>query len=304
MRLKLAIAALLVCGVGFVLHERKSALENHLSQIATELGSRHVHVHCQSFAGNLFDVSGEAGTVQFDASGIPSSTTDLKRPICDALARFPHDVTSAGYACVYANADCPQKIWEDVLAVHTLAHEVWHLHGIRDEAQTECYALQTTARAAELFGADRGCAGDRRLRLCALLSELAGRVPRRRLRERRAVRSPAHRSTLALGSFDLRRDVGDLPVGDLLRDLLHLQHVRLRHLRTDLAEAAAVVSTRFIALVSTCGPRYDWSASTPIPHTWRSLAASSTPSPQPPATWKTTFAPAAIWFSAAVLHLA
>ena len=30
MRLKLAIAALLVCGVGFVMHERKSALESHL----------------------------------------------------------------------------------------------------------------------------------------------------------------------------------------------------------------------------------------------------------------------------------
>jgi hypothetical protein len=158
MRLKLAIAALLVCGVGFVLHERKSALENHLSQIATQLGSRHVRVHCQSFAGNLVDVSGEAGTVQFDASGIPSNTTDLKRPICDALARFPHDVTSAGYACVYTNSDCSQKIWEDVLAVHTLAHEVWHLHGISNEAQTECYALQTTARAAELFGADPAAA--------------------------------------------------------------------------------------------------------------------------------------------------
>ena len=154
MRLKLAIVALLVFGVGFVLHERKSALENHLGQVATELGHRHVHVHCQSFAGNLVDVSAEAGSVRFDASGIPSDTTDLKRPICAALARFPHDVHSAEYGCVLRNADCSQKIWEDVLAVHTLAHEVWHLHGIGNEAQTECYALQTTATAAELFGAD------------------------------------------------------------------------------------------------------------------------------------------------------
>jgi hypothetical protein len=110
MRLKLAIAALLVCGVGFVLHERKSALENHLGTVATELGGRHVHVHCQSFTGNLLDVSSEAGSVQFDASGIPSDTTDLKCPICSALARFPHDVKSPDYACVYSTADCPQKI--------------------------------------------------------------------------------------------------------------------------------------------------------------------------------------------------
>jgi hypothetical protein len=158
MRLKLAIAALLVCGVGFVLHQRKSALESHLGKVATELGGRHVHVHCQSFTGNLFDVSSEAGSVRFDASGIPYDTTDLKRPICSALARFPHDVTSPSYACVYTNADCPHAIWEDVLAVHTLAHEVWHLHGYGNEAQTECYALQTTARAAELFGADPAAA--------------------------------------------------------------------------------------------------------------------------------------------------
>lgn len=154
MRLRLAIAAVLVCGVGFVLHERKAELEHHLGAVATELGGRHVKVHCQSFAGNLVDVSNEAGSVRFDASGIPSDTTDLKRPICNALKRFPHDVHTSAYSCVLENAECPSKIWEDVLAVHTLAHETWHLHGISDEAKTECYALQTTARAAELFGAD------------------------------------------------------------------------------------------------------------------------------------------------------
>ena len=55
---------------------------------------------------------------------------------------------------MYARTGCPKPIWEDVLAVHTLAHEVWHLHGVTSEARTECDALQTTARAAELFGAD------------------------------------------------------------------------------------------------------------------------------------------------------
>jgi hypothetical protein len=154
MRLKLSALVLLVLGVGFVVHERKSALERHLGDVATQLGRRHVHVHCQSFAGNLVDVSSEAGSVRFDASGIPSDTTDLKRPICKALERFPHDVNGPGYGCVLANAECSQKIWEDVLAVHTLAHEVWHLHGLGSESRTECYALQTTAQAATLFGAD------------------------------------------------------------------------------------------------------------------------------------------------------
>jgi hypothetical protein len=158
MRTKLAAAVLLVLGVGFVLHERKSALESRLGDVATQLGGRHVHVHCQSFAGNLVDVGAEAGSVRFDASGIPSDTTDLKRPICNALKRYPHDARSAAYGCVLENAACPQTIWEDVLAVHTLAHETWHLHGIGNEATAECYALQTTAQAAAILGADHAAA--------------------------------------------------------------------------------------------------------------------------------------------------
>jgi hypothetical protein len=154
MRLKVAALVLLLSGVGFVMHERKSALERHLGDVATQLGGRHVHVHCQSFAGNLVDVSSEAGTVKFDPSGIPYDYTDLKRPICQALKRFPQDVRSAGYSCVLDDVPCSQRYWEDALAVHTLAHEVWHLHGIGNEAQTECNALQTTARAAMLLGAD------------------------------------------------------------------------------------------------------------------------------------------------------
>jgi hypothetical protein len=158
MRLTVAALVVLVLGAGFVVHERKSALESRLAGVATQIGRRHVHVHCQSFAGNLLDVSSEAGSVQFDASGIPSDTTDLKRPICNALKRFPHDVRGAGYACVLANAECTQRIWEDVLAVHTLAHETWHLHGVRSESSAECYALQTTAQAATLLGADPAAA--------------------------------------------------------------------------------------------------------------------------------------------------
>jgi len=154
MRITLVALVLLVGGVAFVLHERKSALERHLGNVATQLGRRHVHVHCQSFAANLVDVTSEAGYVKFDASGIPYDYTDLKRPICQALKRFPQDVRSAGYRCVLDDAECPQQFWEDALAVHTLAHEVWHLHGIGNEAQTECNALQTTAQAALLLGAD------------------------------------------------------------------------------------------------------------------------------------------------------
>src|SRR5215208_4548181 len=72
----------------------------------------------------------------------------------------------------------------------------------------------------------------------------------------------------------------------------------------DLIVAKTAASTFFWALVSTCGPRNAWSASTPIPHTFSSRAASRAPSPQPPATWNTTPAPRPIWFRASSLHFA
>src|ERR1051325_7490246 len=55
-----------------------------------------------------------------------------------------------------------------------------------------------------------------------------------------------------------------------------------------------LVRTRFASLY--------WSLSTPMPQMWCWAAAVSVPRPQPPATWKRTFAPCEIWFSATVLQ--
>ena len=114
-----------------------------------ELGNRHVHVHCQSFASNLVDVSARGRQRPVRRVGDPvghdrPQAPDLQRARALPARRAQRRATAA--CCT--NADCPQKIWEDVLAVHTLAHEVWHLHGIGTKRRTECYALQTTARAA------------------------------------------------------------------------------------------------------------------------------------------------------------
>ena len=154
MRLALAVIVVGILGAAFVYHERRSALEHQLGSVASQLADRHVRVQCQGLTGELLDVTAEAGTVQFDANGDPADVTNLKRPICNALRRFPHDVKSRSYACVLAQADCPSAIFEDVLAVHTLAHESWHLRGNTNESLTECHALQTTAFAATLLGAD------------------------------------------------------------------------------------------------------------------------------------------------------
>jgi hypothetical protein len=44
-------------------------------------------------------------------------------------------------------------------ALAVLAHEAWHLRGVRDEGTTECYALQAGVRLAERLGLSEDRAG-------------------------------------------------------------------------------------------------------------------------------------------------
>jgi hypothetical protein len=154
MRLGFVLFAVVLLTAAFVFHERRSVLESRLGAVATQLAGRPVHVQCQSVAGDLIDVTPEAGSVHFNADGSPGNVTKLKRDVCDALRRYPHDVRTPAYGCVIAGTTCPARIFDDVQAVSVLAHESWHLRGNTSESLTECHSLQTTALAASLFGAD------------------------------------------------------------------------------------------------------------------------------------------------------
>jgi hypothetical protein len=153
-RTKIAVLIVIVAGVGFVVHERKSRLEDDIASVASQLAERKVHVHCQGATGELIDVGPELGAVPFDASGRPGDVTNLKRSVCTALRRFRADATSPRFECVVAMTECDRRAFDDVQAVKVLAHEVWHLRADADEAVTECHSLQTTAQAAQLLGAD------------------------------------------------------------------------------------------------------------------------------------------------------
>lgn len=154
MRYGLAAVVVGLLGLGFVLHERKNVLEQRLGPVASQLAGRPVKVHCQGLAGDLVDATAHAGTVKFDANGNPSDSTDLKRATCAALRTFRHELSSPRFRCVLDGVQCPDPAWRAVQSVHVLAHEVWHLRGDRMESVAECHALQTTAQAAVLLGAD------------------------------------------------------------------------------------------------------------------------------------------------------
>jgi hypothetical protein len=148
---RLVAALLLIVGalaaVGFARHEDRIRQQDQLAAIASELAGRHVGVHCPNFLSSLVDVHGEAGRVQFDASGRPADHTDLAPETCKALRHLDR----VDFTCI-ARGDCGFKQFSAAWAAHTLAHESFHLRGYEDEGITECYALQNTAFVAERLG--------------------------------------------------------------------------------------------------------------------------------------------------------
>src|SRR5436190_18766844 len=139
MKVLLLMATVAVC-VGWlgVQHRHAKSAEARYAAVAGAIAGRPVRVHCQGRVGEAFDVGSEAGTVDFDAEGRPAGVTKLKRFVCQALARVSQDVTMPAFNCVYGTFPCSQRIADDVQALHTLAHESWHLAGEESESGAEC----------------------------------------------------------------------------------------------------------------------------------------------------------------------
>jgi hypothetical protein len=151
----LVAAVLAIAGGALVVQQRASAQsEARYGRVASEIAKRDVRVRCQGLVGELLDIGVNAGTVQFDANGRPADVTHLTRGVCRGLRRFQRDPRSSRLDCVRAAAACPREAFEVVQAVHTLAHEAVHLAGVRNEAEAECYGLQTVDLVAVRLGAD------------------------------------------------------------------------------------------------------------------------------------------------------
>ena len=110
------------------------------SAIASEIAGRDVRVQCQRFTGALLDPTAEAGYVQFNADGSPTDTGRLERDACNDLREYLH-------------GDKTSPTLQHVIAVQVLAHESFHLAGIRSEAETECAAIQRIDDVATTLGA-------------------------------------------------------------------------------------------------------------------------------------------------------
>jgi hypothetical protein len=143
----LVVLAAAVVAVGWSKHEDRIKEQGRLAEVASSLVGHRVGVHCPSLFKKLVSVNGEAGTVRFDDNGRPASYTDLSPETCDAL----RNLGGVDWSCL-ATASCGYKQFQVAWALHTLAHESFHLRGISEEAVTECYAMQTTAAVAVALG--------------------------------------------------------------------------------------------------------------------------------------------------------
>ncbi len=116
-------------------------LEHRLETAASSLVGAQVEVRCQSFGGAFVDIGNDVGYVIFGADGKPEAWTLIKRQQCGDLSD-------------YLRSDKQNPTRDQIIAVHVLTHETIHVTGVRDEAQTECKAMQFDAGMAALLGAE------------------------------------------------------------------------------------------------------------------------------------------------------
>lgn len=114
--------------------------EHRLAVVAAAVSHRDVGVSCPGFWTRLVEITPNAGWVDFGADGRPDPVANLSSKTCERLERF-------------ARSDGTAPIDEGTaMALVTLAHESFHLAGVTNEAEAQCYAIQMTEFTTERLG--------------------------------------------------------------------------------------------------------------------------------------------------------
>jgi hypothetical protein len=144
---------------------RREENENRLALAASEVALREVDVSCPGFWTRLVEITPNAGWVDFDEHGRPSDRTSLSASTCTSLERIWRG-EQRSFECVLGHG-CDEGTYRAVSGIVVLAHESWHLRGVVSEAQTQCYAVQTTERVARSLGVPAAAAHLIALRVAA-----------------------------------------------------------------------------------------------------------------------------------------
>lgn len=103
------------------------------------LAGRDAGFACERLMRNFWSSQGHVGHVWFDADGTPAHDAFLSSGTCDKVKSWRDHPGSASV--------------EEIVAVHTVAHEAAHLTGQRNEADAECTALTHDAEVMQRLGA-------------------------------------------------------------------------------------------------------------------------------------------------------
>ncbi len=151
-RILACLAALGALGFYVGPHRSLEQDEARLAKVAAVIAGRDVGIACPGTLGTLTEVSAQDGSVVFSPEGRPADEARLSADTCKTLRRFLHGGVS-GLGCLALHRACSVEIREAAIAVNVLSHEAWHLAGVRDEAATQCFALQSNADTARRLGA-------------------------------------------------------------------------------------------------------------------------------------------------------
>lgn len=132
---------------------RKPTYEETVAEsVAARLTGKRVNIRCGSLGipGASWP-DGISGITLFNGSG-PAGYAVLLPEVCAQLISFRS--APAAYdprAC--KDSKCLVAVEKAAFAIQTVTHESYHLLGYRDEAQVECYGMQSLWYAARRLGA-------------------------------------------------------------------------------------------------------------------------------------------------------
>lgn len=111
---------------------------------APALGAREAAFHWERLTRNFWSSQGYVGHVWFSADGVPDDEAFLSGETCDEVRSWRR------------HPDHPSL--REIVAVHTVTHEAYHLVGERREAVAECRAAGSDKAVMVRLGASPGAA--------------------------------------------------------------------------------------------------------------------------------------------------
>ncbi len=135
-------------------HSVATAVETAIAGVASSLADRRVEVRCRDLSEA--DSMEPLGRVQF-VGDRPLDYMELRPDVCTTLMQVRRDPVFR--SCAAPDAGCWARVDRTAKALAAVAHESYHLRGVRNEAVTQCYALQRVRDTARAFGISGRAAG-------------------------------------------------------------------------------------------------------------------------------------------------